>query len=73
LGSHQNTGNLTGFLGVKLKGRVGLRIVYGLTKERVGRGEVDAVKVLVVLDREDEKVYREALRRLEKYRDVFSR
>lgn len=73
LGSQQATGDLTGLLSVKLKGRVGLRIVYGLTKDRSGQNEVDVVKVLVVQDREDDKVYREAVKRMEKYRHVFPR
>ncbi len=70
LGNRQATGNLTGLLSVKLKGRLGLRIVYGLTKEPVDGKAADAIKVLVVQDREEEKVYREALKRLAKYKDL---
>ena len=72
LSNRQSTGNLTGLLCVKLKGRLGLRIVYGLTKERLGDREADVIKVLVIQNREDEKVYWEALKRLEKYRSLFS-
>lgn len=73
LGSHQSTGNLTGCLAAKLKGRVGLRIVYLLTTEQVDGKEADVIKVLVVQNREDEQVYREAMKRLEKYKDLFRR
>lgn len=64
LGHRQRTGNLTGLLAVKLKGRYGLRIVYRLGRENVDGRETDVIKVLAVLDREELRVYREVLRRL---------
>lgn len=69
LGHKQRTGNLTGLLSVKLKGRYGLRIVYRLGQKPVDGRPTDAVRILVVLDREEERVYREAIRRLAKYRE----
>ncbi len=69
LGHKQRTGNLTGLLSVKLKGRYGLRLVYQLVQEQVSGRPADAIKVLVVRDREEERLYREAVRRLAKDRE----
>lgn len=54
---HKRDGNLTGYLKVKLKGD-GLRIVYRL--ERVEQ----AMIIIVVSIRDDNAVYKEAVRRI---------
>lgn len=54
---HKQSGNLTGYLKVKLKGD-GLRVVYRL--ERTER----AMIVIIVSIRDDGTVYREAVRRI---------
>ena len=50
--------NLTGFLKIKLRG-IGLRIIYKLEKPDM--------LVIIAAAREDEKVYKEALKRIRKY------
>ncbi|PST49542.1 addiction module toxin RelE [Bifidobacterium callitrichos] len=54
---HKRDGNLTGYLKVKLKGD-GLRAVYRL--ERTER----AMTIIVVSVRDDDAVYKEAVRRI---------
>ena len=59
---HKRDGNLTGYLKVKLKGD-GLRAVYRLERKD------ETMLVVVVSVRDDNAVYREAVRRIRKQRN----
>ncbi len=58
LGSHL-TGNLTGYLKIKLK-RLGIRVVYRLVVEK------EIMRIIIISIREDEKVYRMIQERINK-------
>lgn len=58
LGSHL-TGNLTGYLKIKLK-KLGIRVVYRLVEEK------GIMRIIIISIREDEKVYRMIQERINK-------
>ena len=58
LGSHSSS-DLTGFLKIKIK-NTGHRIVYQYVKDK------DGMRIIIISIRDEEKVYKEAERRIEK-------
>jgi len=58
LGSHL-TGNLTGYLKIKLK-KLGIRVVYRLVEEK------GIMRIIIISIREDEEVYRMIQERINK-------
>ncbi|MBP3360133.1 MAG: type II toxin-antitoxin system RelE/ParE family toxin [Clostridia bacterium] len=58
LGNHQNS-RLSGYYKIKLK-NLGYRVVYSLVREN------NIMKIIVISIRDDEAVYKEAERRIEK-------